>query len=236
MFDTLIESKKHVNKRGLFGGGFVSTMVHAALITAAAIATLGAKEQLDKSVADTDVIFITPPKPDEPPPPEPPPEEVLATLAPPPKGFQTIVPPSEIPTEIPDIDLTKVFDPRDFTGKGVEGGVAWGVEDSGEAVDLNATFLEAVVQERPEQLSCPKPRYPDILRNARIDGRVLLKFIINADGKAEPQSIEVVSSDNGAFNRPARNAIRGCRFRPGRIRGQAVRVLVQMPVRFKLIG
>lgn len=237
MFDTLIESKKKVNKGSAFGGGMVSTIVHALLITAAVFATLGAKEQLEESRADTNMVFVTPPEPEQPPEPEPPPpEQVLATLAPPPKGFQTVVPPSEIPTEIPDIDLSQTFDPRNFTGRGVEGGVAWGVEDSDETVDLNATFLEAVVQERPEPLSCPTPRYPDILRNARIEGRVLLKFVIDADGRAEPSSLEVVSSDNGAFNRPAEDAIKGCRFRPGRIRGQAVRVLVQMPVRFNLVG
>jgi protein TonB len=212
----------------------VSAVVHAVLITAMVYATLGAKEALEEMVEDTTLVFITPPQPDEPPPP-PPPEEQIATLMPPPKGFQTVVPPSEIPTEIPKIDLTQHFDPRDYSGKGTEGGVARGVEGGTGPVDLNATFLEAVVEERPQALSCPPPAYPRILQDAGIEGRVLLEFVIDTLGHAERSSIKVIDTANQGFNRPAIDGITKCVFRPGRVAGHAVRVLVRMPVVFGII-
>lgn len=234
MFDVLIESKKKRRRGSAFGGTVVSTIVHALLITGAVYATLGAKEHLDELVQDTTLVFLTPPQPDEPPPP-PPPEEQIATLVPPPKGFQTIVPPSEIPTEIPKIDLTQHFDPRDYSGKGVEGGVARGVEGGTGPVDLNATFLEAVVEERPTRLSCPPPQYPRILQDAGIEGRVMLEFVIDTMGRAEQTSIKVIESANQGFNRPAMESVGKCVFRPGRVSGYAVRVLVRMPIVFGIV-
>ncbi len=231
MFDMLIESKKQTNKRRELGGGAVSMAVHAVLIVGVIFATFNAKEQLAELLQDTTLVFVTPPEPDEPPPL--PPEQLLATMLPPPKGFQTLFAIEEIPTEIPEIDLTQHFDPRDFTGKGAEGGTSWGVED-GTPIDLNATFLEAVVEERPDRLTCPTPRYPRLLKQAQIEGNVLLRFIIDTVGRAEPASIEVVQSDNPGFNSSALAAIRSCRYRAGRVRGRPVRVIVQQAVRFRL--
>ena len=234
MFDVLIESKKKRRPGSAAGGTMVSVVVHIGLIAAAVAGTLGAKEHLEEMVQDTTLVFLTPPQPDEPPPP-PPPEEQIATLVPPPKGFQTIVPPSEIPTEIPKIDLTQHFDPRDYSGRGVEGGVARGVEGGTGPVDLNATFLEAVVEERPTPLSCPPPQYPRILQDAGIEGRVMLEFVIDTTGRAEQGSIKVIESANQGFNRPAIEGIGKCVFRPGRVSGYAVRVLVRMPIVFGII-
>lgn len=41
------------------------------------------------------------------------------------------------------------------------------------------------MQERPERLSCPTPRYPEVLREAQIEGRVVLSFVINQNGRAD---------------------------------------------------
>ena len=54
-----------------------------------------------------------------------------------------MVAPTDIPKDIPPIDLNeKPFDPKDFTGKGVEGGIATGVV-GGVGPVTGEVFLEA---------------------------------------------------------------------------------------------
>jgi protein TonB len=123
VFDTLVESKpKKKGLKGFFTSSFMSTVVHTTLIYGAISATMKGAEIIQEEAPDTMLIFIEE-QPDEPDPVEPPPPQ-LATLNPPPKGFQTLTAPVEIPTEIPPVNLNERFDPRDYTGEGVEGGIA----------------------------------------------------------------------------------------------------------------
>jgi len=199
-----------------------SVVTHVVLIWLAVQATIGAGLQNADSVIDTTMVYIEEKQEEKPPEPEAPP--------PPPKGFQTLMAPISIPTSIPPINLNETFDPRNFTGVGVELGVAKGV-DTG-PVDLTQVFIEAVVDEPPERISFPQPEYPRMLLEARIEGQVVLEAVIDSTGHAEPPSIKVISSTNRAFEAPAKDALRKALFRPGRVRGQAVRVLVHLPLRF----
>ena len=234
MFDNLVVSApKKQGFKGWFGGSFFSTVVHLGLIWAAVQATMKGHEVVQEAIADTNMIFVQ--EQEQEPEPEPEPEQqVIARLDPPPQGFQTLSAPVDIPTEIPPIDLTERFDPRDFTGEGVEGGIFEGVEGGTGPVDLDQTFLEAVVDERPQSLSCRPPTYPPMLQQAGITGTVLFQMVIQSDGRVDPNSIEVLSTDHQGFVRPGREALRDCLYRPGRIRGQAVAVLVQQPFTFNV--
>ena len=90
------------------------------------------------------MVFLKPPPPPPPPPPEAPPPDAIVTANPPPQGFQTVIPPTDIPKEIPPVDLNQKFNAADFSGKGVEGGVAAGVVGGTGPVDTQAeTYLEA---------------------------------------------------------------------------------------------
>lgn len=224
MFDTLIVSKPQT--KGTFkqrlGGSTFSVVTHVVLIWLAIQATLGAGLDNAGSTIDTTMVYIEEKQEEKPPEPEAPP--------PPPKGFQTLLAPVNIPTSIPPIDLNQTFDPRNFTGVGVELGVAKGV-DTG-PVDLTQVFIEAVVDEPPERISFPPPEYPRMLLEARIEGQVVLEAVIDTTGHAEPPSIKVISSTNRAFEAPAKDALRKALFRAGRVRGQPVRVLVHLPLRF----
>jgi protein TonB len=82
--------------------------------------------------------------------------------------------------------------------------------------------------------TCIQPRYPEILRQAGIEGRVLMEFVIDTLGRAERGSLRVINTQHDLFNGPARDAVLSCRFRPGRIQGRAVRVRVQQPVNFQI--
>lgn len=233
MFDTLIESKHKRQKS--FGQTLFSLTVHGLLIFGLIKVTANAAGRVEKINADTNFVFLEPPK-ETPPPPEQPPPDAIVSANPPPKGFQTVVALTEIPKEIPPVNLNeKPIDPKDFTGKGVEGGIAAGIVGGTGPVEITGeTFLEAQVDEPPTRLSGPEPRYPPAMKAAGIPGRVELQFVVDKDGKVEPGSMKVLSSTNAAFEEPAKEAVMKSVFRPGKVKGTPVRVLVQQAVSFKL--
>lgn len=86
----------------------------------------------------------------------------------------------------------------------------------------------------PEVLSGPLPRYPDLLRQAGIQGRVVLEATVDTTGRAERASIFVAEATNPAFIGPATDALLATLFRPGRVNGQGVRVRVRIPYEFTI--
>ncbi len=228
MFEVLVESKP---KKERTAGQFVTSLiVHALVITGAVAATTGAAEVVRERLADTTLVFLAPPKP-EAPPPEAPPPDAIVSANPPPRGFQTVVAVQDIPTEIPPINLNERFDPKDFTGTGVQGGVAVGVV-GGTGPVTGETYLEAQVDDPPDLISAGPRRYPPVLERAGIGGRVIAQFVIDTTGHPESAGFRVISTTNPAFNEPAKEMIMKSVFRPGRVRGQAVRVQVQQAVSF----
>ena len=91
-----------------------------------------------------------------------------------------------------------------------------------------------LVQELPVLLAATPPAYPPFLRAAGVQGRVELQVVVDTLGRVEPGTVRIVHSDHPAFEAPAIEALRGARFRPARVFGRAVRVLVQIPVEFVL--
>jgi len=228
VFEVLVESKP--KKQRTTGQFVVSLIAHTLLITGAVYATKGAAEVVKERLADTTLVFLEPPKPEAPPPEQPPPDAIVSAN-PPPKGFQTVVAIQDIPTEIPPVNLNERFDPKDFTGTGVAGGVAVGIV-GGTGPVTGETYLEAQVDDPPTMISPGPRRYPPVLERAGIGGRVMAQFVIDTSGHPEPPSFKVLSSTNPAFNEPAREMIMKSVYRPGRVRGQAVRVQVQQAVGF----
>lgn len=230
MFDTLVESKpQRRGWRGLFGSSFSSLVLHGVLIFLAVKATQKVAEVVHQQTMDTLEFVIEEQKPDEPPPP---PE--LATLdVPVALGFQNLDAPVDIPTEIPPVDLNQRFNPNDYSGVGVEGGIASGIE-GGQTVDLNQVFAEAVVDEPPLRLSGPALVYPPLLHDAGIEGHVTCEFVVGEDGHPEEDSFRIVESTNRAFERSARDVILRSVYRPGRYHGQAVKVLVRQTINYTL--
>jgi len=233
VFENLIESGRKRDMKGAVTNNSASIILHAILITLAVFATLHAGEAVHERVTERTVVVQQQEqkKPDEPPPPE-----QVATVNPPPKGFQTLSIPTTIPVDIPPPSQSQHFDAADFSGVGVEGGVARGVEGGTGPVVTDQPYMEAVVEERPEviQGTCIQPRYPEILRQAGIEGRVTIEFVIDTLGRAERNSIRIINTAHDLFVAPAREAVMSCRFRAGRIQGRAVRVRVQQPINFQI--
>jgi protein TonB len=89
-----------------------------------------------------------------------------------------------------------------------------------------------VVEELPVLLNHPVPRYPDILRQAGIEGRVVVEAVIDSTGRAEREGLRVVSSSHALFGPAATALVLGSRYRPARFGGRPVRVRILVPVDF----
>jgi periplasmic protein TonB len=237
MFNNLLESKPKKEKRA--GGTMASIVLHSVLIAGAVYATANAAIQNEKPRQEK-IDFVETPK-DEPPPPKdepppPPPPDVVAA-PPPPKGFQVLTAPVEIPDVIPDIDLNKkVIDESDFSGKGVAGGVAKGVE-GGKApvIQTDQPYFEFQV-EKPV-VTAPgsaQPRYPDMLRQAGVEGEVLAQFVVDTTGRVEMSQFKVLKSSHDLFVNAVKNALPQMKFIPAEVGGRKVKQLVQQPFTFSI--
>ena len=160
---------------------------------------------------------------------------------PPPKGFQTIVAPTLVPTEIPEANLDEAaLDPRDYTGVGVEGGAANGVVGGTGEFDPTVGPADALYDEETTDARYTRARiihqlapvYPPVLRQARIEGAVLVSFVIDTLGQVEPGSIAVLQSSRPTFDQPAIKAILGSRFAPARLGTTGVRQLTRQQISF----
>jgi len=225
VFDTLIESKRQRQGKKFLSVGFVSLVAHSAVIAAAVIATLNVGDADTKVRVDTAMVYLEQQQQQKPP------EQQPVQLDVPLKGFQTVVAPSEIPTNIPPVNLQEHFDPKDYSGSGVEGGTSNGLVPTG-----NDVFNEAIVEEKPVVLSAPPPLYPELLRQAGIQGRVMVQAVIDTTGRAEPGSVRIMESPNPGFDQAARQYALKALFRPARVHGRAVRVLIQLPIDFRITG
>ena len=216
MFSNLVESKK--KRQRSVGGTMASALLHVGLIAGAVYATAHAAVEFEKPKQEK-VDFV----------------EVKKDEPPPPKGFQVLTAPIDIPDELPDIDLSKkMTDADDFSGKGVAGGTSKGVV-GGTAPVSDQPFFEFQVEKPVTALpGSASPRYPDILRQAGVEGEVLAQFVVDTTGRAEMNSFKVLKTSHDLFGNAVKNALSGMRFIPAEVGGRKVRQLVQQPFSFAI--
>ncbi len=75
-------------------------------------------------------------------------------------------------------------------------------------------------------------RYPVIAKKAGIEGRVILQFIVDEQGRVTES--KVVRGIGGGCDEEALRVVQQARFRPGTQRGKPVKVKMSLPVTFKL--
>ncbi len=139
---------------------------------------------------------------------------------------------TNVPLQVPPVTTDDPpFDPADYDGRGLPGDVVTGVAlapDSAGARTIVITSAEA--DEAPSLLRAgPKVIPPGL---AGIAAHVKLQFIIDGNGRVEPQSLTVLESSSDAFDEAARQMILQSVYRPGRRHGETVRVLVQQGISF----
>jgi TonB family protein len=135
--------------------------------------------------------------------------------------------PSPTPIDVPPIDARIHFDGRALLQK------ASGVAQGGGEVEGDRPWSMEAVEDPPVLLAGPPLAYPEALRRAGIVGRVVVQAVIDTLGRVEPASVAMETTVAGLAS-PARVYALGARFRPARVNGRAVRVLVRLPLEFTL--
>jgi len=258
----LLESTKS-NKKGRSAGGTIfSVILHSLIIFLAVFATARAGSKPDKVKAEN-VRFVEVKKTEPPPPPKkelpPPPKEapkpkvkapVVQVQLPkdvpvaPPQGFKVVPPVVNVPTSIPTVDLSAALtNEKDFSGKGVAGGSSSGVKggtgnegDLGKAAgtDDHGPYMEFQVEKPVQKIGGDAPTYPEALKSAGVEGKVLAQFVVNESGRYEAGTLKILDSSNPQFTAAVKDALPRMRFSAAQIGGRKVQQLVQMPFQFNI--
>ena len=77
-------------------------------------------------------------------------------------------------------------------------------------------------------------RYPEMARQAGIEGRVFVQFIVDQEGNVEFP--EIIRGIGGGADEEALRVVSQAKFKPGMHEGRPVRVQYSMPFSFKLQG
>ena len=267
----LLESKREKKGRST-KGTFASIALHLAILFLAIFATARAGNRKVEKPKEQKLNYVAikkePPPPVEVKKPEPPKVKKVETPKPkpktpqvvelpklpkeaplaPPKGFKELPAPVNVPTTLPTIDLSKVVtNEADFSGKGVKGGSANGVEggtgkegDKGtkagvkEEPEHSGPYMEFQVEKVVEKIGGDAPEYPPSLRDAGVTGEVLAQFVVGENGRYEGGSLKILKSSNPAFTAAVKAALPGMRFSAAQIGGKKVAQLVQMPFQFNI--
>jgi len=91
-----------------------------------------------------------------------------------------------------------------------------------------------LTEEHAEVVSGPLPVYPELLRQAGLQGSVVLEAVVDTTGRVMVPSILVVSTTNPGFVAAARRALLATLFRPATVGGQSVQMRVRIPYEFAI--
>jgi protein TonB len=79
-----------------------------------------------------------------------------------------------------------------------------------------------------------KPRYPERLRIAGVNGRVRIRFVVDTTGRVEPTSLQILESTHDMFTTSVRDVLPVLRFKPSEANGQRVKSLAEMAFEFQI--
>lgn len=232
MFTQLVESKPE-RKRST-RSTVTSFVVHYGLVLGilytSAEASGAGNERRDEAVT-----FVEPPKA-EPQVKVQRPEVMAAPL--PSRVPPVLTAPIDIPSGLPEIDLTKapvdmqMFDHRRGpagTSDGDPGATTAPVQPDRPYLDYQ---VDKPVMQAPNSAA---PAYPDMLRQAGVEGEALVSFVVDTLGRVELTSFKVIRASHDLFATAVRNALPRMRFSPAETGTGKVRQLVQQPFSFAIV-
>jgi TonB family protein len=101
--------------------------------------------------------------------------------------------------------------------------------------DSETPYFEFQVEKPVTQdLQSPQPLYPDVLRDAGIEGEVLAQFVVDTVGLAEPGSLKILQASHDLFAQAVTEMLPRMRFVPAETGGRKVKQFVQQPFVFSL--
>jgi periplasmic protein TonB len=232
MLETLLESKPKGSRST--AGTIVSVTTHTALIAAAVFATAQARVQPRASADTVRAVYFPPNVPRV----QTPRSAPAATTAPV-DAHRMIFVGTHIDIAIPPIDITPidittvVSKPEDFGSASTSALRPDGarIQTAPDGSPFRADQVDRQVGLIP---GVRPPTYPEALRSAGIEGKVVVEFVVDERGQPVQGSVRVVQSDNDLFADAVRVALGRLRFTPAEVGGKKVSQLVQMPFVFTL--
>ncbi|MDQ6611597.1 MAG: M56 family metallopeptidase [Gemmatimonadota bacterium] len=85
------------------------------------------------------------------------------------------------------------------------------------------------VKQRPGSVG---PAYPAELKAQKIEGSVLVQFVVDQEGLPEAGTFKVLRATNDAFVAAVKTALATMKFEPANLNGKVVKQLVQVPFQF----
>lgn len=99
--------------------------------------------------------------------------------------------------------------------------------------DGSGEFSLKQVDQPPVPTRRIDPEFPLAARRLGIGGKVIVKFLVKADGNVARAAV-VEAEPKEIFEESALEAVREWRFNPGRFHGEAVATWVVLPIQFRL--
>ena len=203
------------------------------IMLALILAFTGTRVMMDSQAKETSVIVVPYTELAAPPPltekQAPPKVEIAQPTAPPTQGVAVPVPDAEAEPEQTIASQEELADltPSVAQGDG-DGDIVVAPPDEGSMPKFGDYVY---VEELPEAITKVQPEYPDIAREAGVDGTVLVQALVGKDGRVKDtkvvQSIPMLDA-------AATEAVTQWVFKPALSNNKPVAVWVAVPVRFTL--
>jgi protein TonB len=78
------------------------------------------------------------------------------------------------------------------------------------------------------------PRYPESLRRVGLEGRVVVRFVVDTTGRIDPATVEITESTHELFTAAVRTTLPSLRFHPAEIGDRRLRAQAMMPFVFEI--
>lgn len=223
MMQVLVESRGAHQRRGSWA--LVSVAAHSGVIVAALALTANAPPPPRRVDEVRHVVYAPPPAA------SPSPAPIISKVAPTVARFRFSVPVIE-PVNVapPSLSFSSVIEEIRGSSVGSVFGSRPGMSMSPGGVHSPAQ-VDRLVAPLPGN---PAPVYPARLAGARIEGDVLVRFVVDTTGRVEPQSIDILQSSHALFGESVRTWLLETRYSPALAHGAPVRQLVQQRVGFTL--
>jgi protein TonB len=234
MFGQLLESRATRQRRR--GGVALSVAAHIAIIGAATVATAAGKPTPRPRIEQVSVRLVAVVHPKEP-------QQAVHTLvtsrsnasSPLVTSLPVIQIPVIVPVGLPAMDLTHgiahdsvVLSVAGGGGRDRHPGLLDLADDSPRSGEWRGSELMMRI------VASAKPRYPDALRTAGIEGRVLVQFVVDTLGSVDMSSVKILQSTHDLFTQSVRSALATFRFKPAEVHGKRIRSLAEMPFEFAI--
>ena len=233
MFRQLLESAP--KRQRTRSAAVLSLTFHAALV-GSAIAATAMDPRVDPATLDPirDIFFVpaqrAPTTPARPAPPTPAPSA--------PSPVPPIIAPVDVPEALPPVPEpgTSPMDPWTTlpTVPGTPGGTGDSANPSGTPGDGSPMWAEDLAQPARPLGTMRTPRYPDPLRTSRLEGIVIVTYVVDTLGRVEPASFKAREATHPLFEQAVRTAVMQQRFRAAEWNGRRVRQLVEQQFVFRL--